>query len=130
MVRKQENGAAFVMADVLKQGLDSVRDRFSRVEEEGQRIARRIVEEVETRIPDAQKKAVDDVIVLARRTREEIERRVDEGIDKTLGILNIPTRSQIEALDDRLSELARRVNALQKTRKPTGTTSRRRARAA
>ncbi|MBK7973791.1 MAG: phasin family protein [Deltaproteobacteria bacterium] len=128
MARKQEVVAAAAVTDIVKDGITNVRDRFSRVEEESQRIARRLVEEVESRIPENQKKAVDEVLVFARRTREEIERRVDEGIDRTLGILNIPTRSQIEQLDDRLSELARRVNALQKTRKVQAP-ARRRARA-
>lgn len=128
MARKQEVVAAAAVTDIVKDGISNVRDRFARVEEESQRIARRLVEEVESRIPETQKKAVDEVLVFARRTREEIERRVDEGIDRTLGILNIPTRSQIEQLDDRLSDLARRVNALQKTRKVQAP-ARRRARA-
>ncbi len=128
MARKAEAASAVAVTDIVKDGITNVRDRIARVEEESQRIARRLVEEVESRIPEGQKKAVDEVLVFARRTREEIERRVDEGIDRTLGILNIPTRSQIEQLDDRLSELTRRVNALQKTRK-VAAPARRRARA-
>lgn len=128
MARKQETNAAYVVTEAVKDGITTVRDRITKVEEESQRIARRLVEEVESRIPETQKKAVDELLVFARRTREEIERRVDEGIDRTLGILNIPTRNQIEQLDGRLTELARRVNALQKTKKVVAPV-RRRARA-
>ena len=110
------------------------RERLNTLEHDGQRFARKLVDEVEQRIPDSSKRAIDDLLERARRTRDGIERRVDEGLDRTLGALNIPTRGQIEQLDRRLSDLSKRVNALSKSRpvvkKPSAPRGKRTARVA
>lgn len=98
--------------EFVKEGIQTARERISLVEEEGQKLAKKFVQEIESRIPDPQKKAFDGVIEQAKTVIEEVERNVDERIEKMLNLLNIPTRSELDRLERKIDTLTKRVNSM------------------
>ncbi len=98
-------------------------------EEEGESLYRRLVEagaEVESRF----RGKVDDTIDETRRAVDETRERIEEGVDEveskvrsvaeqTLERIGVPTRAEMEALNQSIDRLARMVESLAKAREGT-----------
>ncbi|NOZ06260.1 MAG: poly(hydroxyalkanoate) granule-associated protein [Chloroflexi bacterium] len=85
-------------------------------------LAQEEIEDFVTRLVDkgeiAEKdgrKLVKDVLERRRKRAERFGEVVDEGLERVLSLLNLPTKGDITELSERVAELSRQVEELQKT---------------
>ncbi len=85
-------------------------------------LAQEEIEDFVTRLVDkgeiAEKdgrKLVKDVVERRRKRTERFGEVVDEGLERVLSLLNLPTKGDITELSERVAELSRQVEELQKT---------------
>jgi len=85
-------------------------------------LAQEEIEDFVTRLVDkgeiAEKdgrKLVKDVLERRRKRADRFGEVVDEGLERVLSLLNLPTKGDITELSERVAELSRQVEELQKT---------------
>ena len=62
------------------------------------------------------KKVFDEVLKRVNNARAEVEKAFSEGIQKALGMLNLPSREDLEKIDKKVNKLAKDLQSL-KTKK-------------
>jgi polyhydroxyalkanoate synthesis regulator phasin len=87
-------------------------------EDEVKKLLERLSEVVELK-PDDLQRYGKELSERLRSQRKELERSVEDGIRKALGHLKIPSREEVDALRQKLDEVAARIDRLG-SRKPTG----------
>jgi len=84
------------LSDLLREGLESSKRSLTRMEEEGEKLVKRILELSEKYVPESQRKQLDELSVEAGDLFGQIHRAVEENARKMVERLNIPTKKDLE----------------------------------
>lgn len=96
-------GAVGLAQDEVEEFIDRLVDRGQIAEDEGKKVVRDVL--------DKRKKLFERRADAARHVGGDLEQRVAEAIDR----LNIPTKDEIEALNDKITALTRKLDELKKS---------------
>ena len=126
-------------ASLVQEGVDRLSDAFQSIDHEFQRVQRRL----NTRRRSIEKQFTTTRKSVEKRTRTELERfqsaikkyplvkrtetlrkdatkQFESGMSSLLGLMQLPSKSDIARVDKRLSALSRRVREIEKARKTNG----------
>jgi poly(hydroxyalkanoate) granule-associated protein len=94
-------GAFAMLEEETEQFVDRLAEKGHKAEEEGKGLVR---ERLETRREEAKKQA------------EHVEEQVDERIETVLNRMNLPSKSDVRDLNQQISQLSKKVDALREAR--------------
>ncbi|HEX6385200.1 MAG TPA: phasin family protein [Anaerolineae bacterium] len=83
-------------------------------QEELSKLANRFVEQGEETEKQARKR-VNDLFEARRKDMKVARKEADKRLDKTLHAINVPTRSDIERLNRKITQLNKKLEDLEKT---------------
>jgi len=101
------------LPDFVKGMWNNAMDAVSKIEEDFQGFLNRMVEHERLSEEEA-KRILSGLIDRFHETRQKIETRASESLDKTWLTLNLPTKSEVDALGRRVATLRKKVVKLQK----------------
>lgn len=96
-------GAVGLAQDEVEEFVDRLVDRGQMAEDDGKKVVRDVLEK--------RKKLFEHRSESMKRAGSELEQRVAEVVDK----LNIPTKDEIEALNDKITALTKKLDELKKS---------------
>ena len=100
--KKGKNDVKSGITGMLKEGLEGSRRSLSRIEAEGERLLKRILDLSDRYIPESQRKAVEDLAQDLRRLFNQLNQAVEENTKRMIERLNIPTRKDLEEYNKRV----------------------------
>jgi hypothetical protein len=133
-------------ASIVQEGIDRFRDAFGNLEDELERVQKQIRSrrrKLEKQL-DANRSAIEkrissgrkDLEKRTRRLREEVRknrtfqrlegirrdatRRYEEGVESFLALLQIASRGDLERIDRKISQLARKLKEMEQQKKANG----------
>jgi hypothetical protein len=93
--KKQADGKS-AFSDLLLEGLESSRHSLGRIEEEGEKLVRRMADLSERFVPENQRRHLDELAVEAGKLFGHIQQSVEENARRIVERLNIPTKKDLE----------------------------------
>ena len=110
------------ISGMLKEGLDGSRRSLSRIEAEGERLLKGVVDLTEKYVPEAQRKAIEDLTQEARKLFNQMNESIEENTKKVVDRLNLPTKKDLEDYNKKVRVLIEEnvTNRLEKLKVPTG----------
>ena len=110
------------LSDRIRGGLEGSRKSLERIESEGEKLLKSMMELADKYVPDSQLKAVEDLGQDARRLFVQWNQAIEENTKKVVDALNVPTKKDLEVYNRRLRDLVdEHVTArIEKLKVPTG----------
>jgi Skp family chaperone for outer membrane proteins len=118
-------------ANIVQESVDRVRAAFGSLEDEFERVQRRLRarrRDLERQLRSGRK----DLEKRTRKLRSEVlgspalkrletlrkdaQRQLEEGVDNLLGLLQIASKSDVERIDRKISQLARKLREIEEAR--------------
>jgi len=111
---KVQNGATAnpIFESVRKVLLASV-GAVSLAQSEVEELVNKLIERGEIKEKDG-RKLIDELREKQRKQAKKAEKELDKRLDDILARLNIPTRSDIDALNKKIAELTKKIDELKK----------------
>jgi hypothetical protein len=98
-------------ANIFEGGIDRVQSAWTSVEDEFEKLQKRVEKETEKQVKWLRKTP------LAKRVesfREDATRQLEANFENFLGLLPVASQSRVKRLERRVSQLTRKLNALEK----------------
>ena len=102
--------ASIGVVAVAQEEIDAFVQRLIERGEIAEQDGRRLLEDVRSRRSDAAEKAQEE----GREQRRKVQETVDRGIDDILDRMNVPSKSEVDALNKKIALLAEKIDELQK----------------
>jgi poly(hydroxyalkanoate) granule-associated protein len=115
--QKAGNGSKNPVAAGVESALRASIGLFSLGKEEAEAIVNRMIERGELAEKDG-RRIIRDLFDRPKKGVQQINRKMENALDETivgiLNMLNVPTRSDLQTLSEKINELAEKVDALSK----------------
>lgn len=92
------------LAEVLRQRLENSKRSLGRIEEEGEKLVRRLVDLAEKYVPENQRKHLEELAVEALQFFGKLPGNVEENTRKVIEKLNLPTRQDLEDYNRKMKQ--------------------------
>jgi len=64
--------------------------------------------------PEEGKKIIAELKTKFKENQKKVEKRANESLEKVVHFINLPTKTEVESLSKRITQLTRKVNKLKK----------------
>ncbi len=107
---------------MIKEGLDGSRRSLSRIEAEGERLLKGVADLADKYVPEAQRKAIEDLTQEARKLFNQMNESIEDSTKKMVDRLNLPTKKDLDDYNKRVRVLIEEnvTVRLEKLKVPTG----------
>jgi hypothetical protein len=129
-------------AGIVQESVDRVREAFGSIEDEAQRVQKRVQKELKTRRKDLEKQLSSSRKDFEKRTRKlrteirkntafkrleslrkDVTKQVEGGVDNVLNAFSIASKTDVQRIDRKLNQLNKKLKQMERTRtakpKPT-----------
>jgi polyhydroxyalkanoate synthesis regulator phasin len=101
------------LPDFMKELWTGTLDAFYKTEDDVRNFINKMVERGKM-TPEEGKKILNEMLGKFKENRQKLEKRASGQIEKTLHMINLPTKTEIDALNKKVSILTRKINKLKK----------------
>jgi ribosomal protein L16 Arg81 hydroxylase len=129
-------------AGIVQESVDRVREAFGSIEDEAQRVQKRVQKELKTRRRDLEKQLNSNRKDFEKRTRKvrteirknatfkrleslrkDVTKQLEGGVENVLGSFSIASKTDVQRIDRKLSQLNKKLKEMERTRtaKPKAT---------
>jgi len=99
--------------EFIKETITGAKEAISKTEDDVRSFVGKLVERGKL-TPDEGKKLLSELMGNIRDRRTKFEKKTGEFVDKTMGRINLPSKSDLDALSKRVNTLSKKVNKLKK----------------
>jgi archaellum component FlaC len=101
-------------ANIVQEGVDRFRDAFGSVEGEFERIQKQL--RARRRSLEKQLKTMKQI----ERWRKDATKQLEQGVDNILGALKIASKSDVQRIDRKISQINRKMKEIERRKRSNG----------
>ncbi|MCF7886458.1 MAG: phasin family protein [Candidatus Marinimicrobia bacterium] len=104
------------MDKLFEKGISLGLGFFTMTREKGEQIVDKLIEKGEISRKEASG-VLDEILNRAEKEKEELEKRINSSLERTLKKFNVPTKEEIDELNQKLDNISQKLEKMETTDK-------------